>query len=206
MNSRCSPTLAYFVLISNPRGSTGYGGDFGNAIQYAYPGVDYGDLMAVLDSVTDRREIDPERLGVAGGSGGGLLTAWVVSRTDRFKAASMHRSVTNWLSFVGTAGCQRLFCRAMVYSPSVGEADEYLQRSPLSFVANVNTPVQVIHSDSDYRTPLEQGCSSTRRCVCRNKLPNSSCFRANRMGFRAMASRRRASSACVPYCAGSTAG
>ncbi|MEM7279095.1 MAG: S9 family peptidase [Pseudomonadota bacterium] len=146
----------YYVLIANPRGSTGYGESFGNSIQYAYPGKDYDDLMAILDSVVSRRTIDEERLGVAGGSGGGLLTTWIVSKTDRFKAASAHRSVTNWYSFVGTSDFNLYFATHWFDEFPWEAPQKYLDRSPLSFVDKVNTPVQILHSDSDYRTPLEQ--------------------------------------------------
>lgn len=146
----------YYVLIANPRGSTGYGESFGNSIQYAYPGKDYDDLMAILDSVVSRRTIDEERLGVAGGSGGGLLTTWIVSRTDRFKAASAHRSVTNWYSFVGTSDFNLYFATHWFDEFPWQAPQKYLERSPLSFVDKVNTPVQILHSDADYRTPLEQ--------------------------------------------------
>ncbi len=146
----------YYVLIANPRGSTGYGESFGNSVQYAYPGKDYDDLMAILDSVIGRRTIDEERLGVAGGSGGGLLTTWIVSRTDRFKAASAHRSVTNWYSFVGTADFNLYFATHWFDEFPWQAPQKYLDRSPLSFVDQVKTPVQILHSDADYRTPLEQ--------------------------------------------------
>ncbi len=146
----------YYVLIGNPRGSTGYGGEFGNVIQYRYPGVDYDDLMALVDAVSDERTIDTERLGVAGGSGGGLLTTWIVGRTDRFKAASAHRSVTNWLSFVGTADYNGYFVDHWFDQLPWTDPTSYLARSPITLVDKVNTPVQIVHSDADYRTPLEQ--------------------------------------------------
>ncbi|MEO0997531.1 MAG: S9 family peptidase [Pseudomonadota bacterium] len=147
----------YFVLIANPRGSSGYGDAFGNAVQYRYPGEDANDLLAVLDAVVDRREIDGERLGIAGGSGGGLLTTWIVGKTGRFKAASAQRSVTNWHSFVGTSDFSPFFVKHWFRAPPWVSSEEYLQRSPLSLVAEVTTPVQILHSDADYRTPLEQG-------------------------------------------------
>lgn len=147
----------YFVLIANPRGSSGYGEVFGNVIQYRYPGDDYLDLMAVVDAVSGRDYIDAERLGVAGGSGGGLLTTWVVGQTDRFRAASAHRSVTNWLSFVGTTDINRYVTARWFRDYPWRDATSYLDRSPLMLVDEVATPVQIIHSDADYRTPLEQG-------------------------------------------------
>ncbi len=147
----------YFVLIANPRGSTGYGEVFGNVIQYRYPGDDFRDLMAVVDAVAEREYIDAERLGVAGGSGGGLLTTWVVGQTDRFRAASAHRSVTNWLSFVGTTDINRYVTARWFRDYPWRDPEGYLSRSPLMLVDRVTTPVQIIHSDEDFRTPLEQG-------------------------------------------------
>ena len=147
----------YVVVIANPRGSTGYGPEFGNTIQYKYPGKDFHDLMAVTDAIQSRRYIDETRIGVAGGSGGGLLTTWIVGKTDRFKAASAHRSVTNWYSFVGTTDHNIYFADHWFRDFPWRDADGYLARSPISLVDNVKTPVQLIHSDSDFRTPLEQG-------------------------------------------------
>ncbi|MEO1034708.1 MAG: S9 family peptidase [Pseudomonadota bacterium] len=149
--------LGFHVLIVNPRGSTGYGAEFGNSIQYRYPGDDADDLLRALDHVIENvSTIDPARVGVAGGSGGGLLTTWLIGQTDRFVAASAHRSVTNWLSFVGTADLNRYFVEHWFEAPPWGAEDSYLDRSPLRFVEQVTTPVQILHSDRDFRTPLEQ--------------------------------------------------
>jgi hypothetical protein len=92
----------YVVLYTNPRGSSGYGSAFGNAIKNAYPGKDYDDLMAGVDEVVSRGYVDEQNMFVYGCSGGGVLTSWVVGHTDRFAAASANCPVTNWLSFVGT--------------------------------------------------------------------------------------------------------
>src|SRR6187399_483882 len=89
----------YVVLFTNPRGSTSYGQEFGNLIQYRYPGDDYKDLMAGVDEVVKRGYVDPARLGVTGGSGGGLLTNWVVTQTTRFKAAVSQRDIADWSNF-----------------------------------------------------------------------------------------------------------
>ena len=113
--------------------------------------------MAVVDAVVAREYIDADRLGVAGGSGGGLLTAWVVGQTQRFRAASAHRSVTNWLSFVGTSDINRYVTARWFRDYPWRDPEGYLSRSPLMLVDRVTTPVQVIHSDDDFRTPLEQG-------------------------------------------------
>ena len=147
----------YVVLLTNPRGSTGYGGDFANIIQYKYPGDDYRDLMACVDAVLKRGYVDANRMGVAGGSGGGLLTSWTVGQTDRFKAAVVERAVTNWHGFVGTADLNYFFATHWFRDFPWRDSADYLARSPLSHVDKVKTPVLVIHSEHDYRTALDQG-------------------------------------------------
>jgi dipeptidyl aminopeptidase/acylaminoacyl peptidase len=147
----------FVVLITNPRGSTGYGGEFANVIQYRYPGDDFRDLMAGVDLLIARGIADPERLGVAGGSGGGLLTSWTVGQTDRFKAAVVERAVTNWHSFVGTSDLNYYFVTHWFKDFPWRDSADYLARSPLSQVDKVNTPVLVIHNEADYRTALDQG-------------------------------------------------
>ncbi|MHB1326577.1 MAG: S9 family peptidase [Gemmatimonadales bacterium] len=144
----------YVVLFTNPRGSSGYGSAFGNAIKNAYPGKDYNDLMAGVDTVINRGYIDPKQMYVYGCSGGGVLTAWVVGHTDRFAAASSECPVTNWLSFVGTtdgAGWYRNFAKLPWEDPS-----EHLRRSPLMYVGNVKTPTMLITGEGDLRTPMPQ--------------------------------------------------
>jgi dipeptidyl aminopeptidase/acylaminoacyl peptidase len=93
----------YIVLYPNPRGSTTYGQEFGNVIQYHYPGDDYLDLMAGVDEVIRRGWADPDKLAVTGGSGGGVLTNWAIGHTDRFKAAVSMRSIADWRDFWYTA-------------------------------------------------------------------------------------------------------
>jgi dipeptidyl aminopeptidase/acylaminoacyl peptidase len=147
----------FVVLITNPRGSTGYGGEFANVIQYRYPGDDYRDLMTGVDLLIARGVADPERLGVAGGSGGGLLTSWTVGQTERFKAAVVERAVTNWHSFVGTSDLNYYFVTHWFRDFPWRDSADYLARSPLSQVDKVKTPVLVIHNEADYRTALDQG-------------------------------------------------
>ncbi|MEA5445128.1 S9 family peptidase [Gammaproteobacteria bacterium AB-CW1] len=146
----------YVVLITNPRGSSGYGHEFGNIIQYEYPGDDYKDLMAGVDWLLEQGYVDADRLGVTGGSGGGLLTAWTVTQTDRFAAAAAQRSVLNWHSFVGTADMNLFFVEAWFSAPPWEDPMQYLERSPLTYVDQVETPILLIHSEEDWRTPLEQ--------------------------------------------------
>lgn len=144
----------YVVLYTNPRGSTGYGSAFGNAIKNAYPGKDYDDLMAGVDTVLGRGYVDARNLFVYGCSGGGVLTAWVVGHTDRFAAASSNCPVTNWLSFVGTTdgpSWYRNFEKLPWEDPS-----EHLRRSPLMYVGNVTTPTMLMTGVNDLRTPMPQ--------------------------------------------------
>ncbi|HUF27216.1 MAG TPA: S9 family peptidase [Gemmatimonadaceae bacterium] len=144
----------YVVLYTNPRGSTGYGSAFGNAIKNAYPGRDFDDLMAGVDTVLGRGYIDPRNLFVYGCSGGGVLTAWIVGHTDRFAAASSNCPVINWLSFVGTtdgASWYHNFEKLPWEDPS-----EHLRRSPLMYVGNVRTPTMLMTGVNDLRTPMAQ--------------------------------------------------
>ena len=144
----------YLVLYTNPRGSSGYGSSFGNAIKRAYPGKDFDDLMAGVDTVINRGYIDTRNLFVYGCSGGGVLTSWVVGHTDRFAAASANCPVINWLSFVGTtdgAGWYRNFDKLPWEDPS-----EHLRRSPLMYVGNVKTPTMLMTGVKDLRTPMPQ--------------------------------------------------
>jgi dipeptidyl aminopeptidase/acylaminoacyl peptidase len=144
----------YVVLYTNPRGSSGYGSSFGNAIKNAYPGKDFDDLMAGVDLVIDRGYIDDQNMFVYGCSGGGVLTSWVVGHTDRFAAASANCPVTNWLSFVGTtdgASWYRNFEHFPWDDPS-----EHLRRSPLMYVGNVTTPTMLMTGEGDLRTPMPQ--------------------------------------------------
>ena len=99
------------MLYANPRGSTSYGADFGNAIHHAYPGYDYDDLISIVDGVIDQGYVDDEQLYVTGGSGGGVLTAWIVGKSDRFRAAVVAKPVINWTSFVLTADFSPVFVK-----------------------------------------------------------------------------------------------
>ena len=144
----------YVVLYTNPRGSSGYGSAFGNAIKNAYPSQDFDDLMKGVDTVTASGYVDEENLFVYGCSGGGVLTAWVVGHTDRFAAASSNCPVVNWLSFVGTTDgptWYRNFAKMFWEDPS-----EHLERSPLMYVGNVTTPTMLMTGVKDLRTPISQ--------------------------------------------------
>jgi len=144
----------YAVLYTNPRGSTGYGQEFVNGIQYAYPGKDYDDLMAGVDAALAKGWIDERNLFVCGGSGGGVLTAWIVGHTDRFAAAVSMRPVINWHSFVGTTDGPNWYFQFRKFPWE--DPMEYALRSPLHYVANVKTPTMIMTGEADLRTPIGQ--------------------------------------------------
>jgi dipeptidyl aminopeptidase/acylaminoacyl peptidase len=144
----------YVVLYTNPRGSTGYGSKFGNAIKNAYPSKDFDDLMAGVDTLLQKGFVDARNMFVTGCSGGGVLTAWVVGHTDRFAAASSNCPVIDWLSFVGTTdgpGWYYRFAKMPWEDPS-----EHIRRSPLTYVGNVKTPTMLMTGELDLRTPMAQ--------------------------------------------------
>ena len=145
----------YVVLYTNPRGSTGYGTDFGNAIDNGYPSVDHEDLMAGVDAVLERGYVDDDRLYVTGCSGGGVLSSWAIGQTDRFAAAAVRCPVTNWISFAGTADIvQWAYHRFDGYFWD--DPSRWLEHSPLMHVGKVNTPVLLMTGELDLRTPMSQ--------------------------------------------------
>ena len=146
----------YNVLFSNPRGSTSYGEEFGNLIHHAYPGRDYDDLMAAVDAAIARGGVDGDRLFVTGGSGGGVLTAWIVGTTERFRAAAVQKPVINWTSFALTADLPNFFYKYWFAAPPWEDHESYWQRSPLSRVGNVKTPTMVVTGEQDFRTPISE--------------------------------------------------
>lgn len=148
----------YVVLYSNPRGSTSYGDKFANLIDKAYPGNDYDDLMAAVDATIAKGYVDPARLFVTGGSGGGVLTAWIVGKTNRFRAAVVAKPVINWTSFALTADGPAYYGKYWFgkFPWEAGAQAEYWRRSPLSLVGNVKTPTMLITGEQDYRTPISE--------------------------------------------------
>jgi dipeptidyl aminopeptidase/acylaminoacyl peptidase len=146
----------YVVLYPNPRGSTSYGQEFGNIIQYHYPGDDFRDLMAGVDEVLKRGYVDPKKLGVTGGSGGGLMTNWVIGHTDRFAAAVSQRDIASWTAWWYAADFT-LFHPSWFKAPPFEDPKEYVDRSPISYIQNVHTPLMLILGDADYRTPPATG-------------------------------------------------
>lgn len=146
----------YVVLYSNPRGSTSYGAEFGNLIHHDYPNHDYDDLMSGVDAVIEKGYIDSDKLFVTGGSGGGVLTAWIVGKTDRFKAAVVAKPVINWASFVLYADGAAFFSKYWFGKKPWEDPESYFKRSPLNYVANVTTPTMLLTGEEDYRTPIAE--------------------------------------------------
>ncbi|MEJ7812839.1 MAG: S9 family peptidase [Gemmatimonadaceae bacterium] len=145
----------YVVLYTNPRGSTGYGSAFGNAIMHAYPSVDYDDLIAGVDAVIGRGYVDTTRMYVGGCSGGGVLSSWVIGHTNRFAAAAVRCPVINWMSFAGQTDVP-LFTYNFFDAPFWEKPEQWLKQSPLMYVGNVTTPTIVMTGEMDLRTPMAQ--------------------------------------------------
>jgi len=169
----------YVVLYTNPRGSTTYGQAFGNIIQYRYPGDDVRDLMIGVDSLIARGYVDPKRLGVTGGSGGGLLTNWIIGHTDRFAAAVSERPVADWASFYYSADFT-LFTPTWFRKPPYEDPNEYRERSPVTYAASIHTPLMLVDGEEDWRTPFGQSeamfrtLAQQRKPVVMIRFPNES--------------------------------
>jgi dipeptidyl aminopeptidase/acylaminoacyl peptidase len=146
----------YAVLSVNPRGSTSYGAEFANLIHHAYPGQDYDDLISAVDAAIAQGFADPDRLFVTGGSGGGVLTAWIVGKTNRFRAAATQKPVIDWSSFVLTSDSPPFFARYWFGRYPWEDPQGFWARSPLSLVGNVTTPTLVVVGSEDYRTPVSE--------------------------------------------------
>jgi len=160
----------YVVLYPNPRGSSAYGQEFGNVIQYHYPGDDYKDLMAGVDELVRRGYVDPKRLGVTGGSGGGILTNWTITQTPRFAAAVAQRSIADWAGFWYTADFTLFTPRWFRGAPWEDPAD-FAARSPITHIAKVTTPLMLIEGEADYRTPPADGGEQMFRALKFLKKP-----------------------------------
>jgi dipeptidyl aminopeptidase/acylaminoacyl peptidase len=144
----------YLVLYTNPRGSTSYGEEFANQIQHDYPSHDYDDLMSAVDAAIATGLVDPDQLFVTGGSGGGVLTAWIVGRTHRFRAAATQKPVINWGSFALTTDIATYVPKYWFGKLPWEDPEGYWKHSPLSLVGNVTTPTLVVVGGEDYRTPV----------------------------------------------------
>jgi dipeptidyl aminopeptidase/acylaminoacyl peptidase len=144
----------YVVLYTNPRGSTGYGTEFANAINHDYPGVDMQDLMAGVDEVIATGYVDEDNLFVYGCSGGGILTTYIVGNTDRFTAASANCPIVNWMSAMGTSDA--ISYTRTFETPFWENAEEWMDRSSIFYVGSVTTPTMLMTGEKDLRTPMGQ--------------------------------------------------
>ncbi|MEL7391692.1 MAG: prolyl oligopeptidase family serine peptidase, partial [Pseudomonadota bacterium] len=143
----------YVTVYVNPRGSTGYGADFAMAIDKAYPGNDYDDLMSIVDALIERNYVSPDRLFVTGGSGGGILTAWIVGKTDRFAGAATVKPVINWMTMALSADIAQFVRRHWIREDPWENPDAFLDFSPIMLIENVVTPTLVMVGEEDWRTP-----------------------------------------------------
>jgi dipeptidyl aminopeptidase/acylaminoacyl peptidase len=162
----------YVVLYTNPRGSSNYGQEFGNVIQFNYPGDDAKDLLAGVDEILEKGYIDENRMGVTGGSGGGLLTNWIVTQTTRFKAAVSQRDISDWSNFWYTADFT-LFRPTWFRKPPFEDPADFARRSPITHVAKIQTPLLFILGDEDWRTPPSAGGEELFRALKYLKRPTA---------------------------------
>jgi dipeptidyl aminopeptidase/acylaminoacyl peptidase len=160
----------YVVLYTNPRGSSSYGQAFGNLIQYRYPGDDYNDLMAGVDELLKRGYVDEKRLGVTGGSGGGVLTNWTITQTTRFAAAVSQRSIADWSAFWYTADFT-LFQPTWFKAAPWQDPGDFTNRSAITHVDRVTTPLMLVEGEADYRTPPGAGGEMMFRALKYLKKP-----------------------------------
>lgn len=155
-NNQLYAAAGYVVVYGNPRGSTGYGEEFAEIIDNNYPSQDYDDLMDIVDSTLKMGFIDEGKLFVTGGSGGGVLTAWIVGKTDRFRAAVVVNPVINWISHLLIGDSNKLFVNNWFADLPWNDPMKYWSHSPLSLVGNVTTPTMLITGEEDWRTPISE--------------------------------------------------
>lgn len=146
----------YVVVYGNPRGSTSMGTEFANLIDKNYPSEDYNDLMDMVDATIAMGYADESNLFVTGGSGGGVLTAWIIGSTDRFRAAVVAKPVINWISMIGTSDIYTFMAKYWFTDLPWNDVDQYWDHSPLRLVGNVTTPTMVLTGELDVRTPMSE--------------------------------------------------
>lgn len=148
--------MGYVVLYTNPRGSTSYGEEFANLIHHAYPGDDFYDLNSGVDAVIAKGYVDPTNLFVTGGSGGGVLTCWMIDNTTRFKAAASDYPVINWYSWTLTSDIPIVGSKYWFPGPPWEYPEQYMQRSVINHVKDVKTPTLLMTGEEDFRTPISE--------------------------------------------------
>lgn len=146
----------FAVLLPNPRGSTGRGGEFTGANENDLGGLDFDDIISGVDHLIERGIADPERLGIGGWSYGGFIVAWAIGKTDRFKAAVAGAAVTNWVSKIGTTDIRRMN-ESNFPGQLHEEPDALWERSPIRYLQDVKTPTLIVHGEADPRVPVSQG-------------------------------------------------
>jgi dipeptidyl aminopeptidase/acylaminoacyl peptidase len=147
----------YVVTYCNPRGSQGYGEEFTTCTRGNWGEADMPDFMAAVDHVVEWGYVDPNRLGVTGGSYGGYMTNWIIGHTDRFKAAITDRCVSNLYSMYGTSDIGFTFGEYEFSGKPWEDLKQYEKYSPITYVEQMTTPLLIVHSEQDYRCPIEQG-------------------------------------------------
>ena len=147
-------SAGYVVFYPNPRGSTGYGEEFGNLLYHDYPGDDYHDVMDGVDAVIDQGYVSEDSLYVTGGSAGGIMTAWIIGKNNRFRASAVVKPVMNWISKTLTADNYYGYAYYRYPGQPWENFEEYWKFSPISLVGNVETPTLVMVGSADLRTPL----------------------------------------------------
>ncbi len=147
----------YTVIAGNPRGSDGYGDEWISSITGALGQKDWDDVQALTDHLADLDTVDENRIGIGGGSYGGFMASWAIGHTHRYRAALVERAVTNWETMAGTSDIGSWFLPMLVDADWHTGLDALRAMSPMSYADNVATPTLIVHSEEDWRCPIEQG-------------------------------------------------
>lgn len=146
----------YTVIAGNPRGSDGYGEEWVSCIAGALGGKDWEDVQALTDHLAGLDTVDENLLGIGGGSYGGFMTSWAIGHTGRYKAALVERAVTNWETMAGTSDIGSWFMDMLLFADWHTGLEKLRELSPMTYADNVRTPTLVVHSEEDWRCPIEQ--------------------------------------------------